>query len=59
MITTQYGSVVTPMESRGDGWIVVKRESDGALREYHASQLRGETQDDLAQIAKFGGGQRA
>lgn len=50
MITTQYGSQMTIIKRTGDGWALVRRESDQVEREWHVSQLRGETKEDFAQL---------
>ena len=47
-IKTIFGSdieVLSPAD--GEGWVKIKRKSDGIEREYHASQLRCDTSEEL------------
>lgn len=50
MITTKFGNEVEIIKRTGDGWASVIRVSDGAIREWHASELCGETPEDFAKL---------
>lgn len=53
MITTQYGNAVKILATLGSGWVKVKRLSDGAIRQWHVCNLRGDTDADLAELNGF------
>lgn len=53
MITTQFGSEVELLRGQDkDGYCKVKRLSDGAVREWHVTELRADNQDDLQRMFK-------
>lgn len=53
MITTQYGSEVELISGQDkEGFCKVRRLSDGAIMEWHVSQLRADNQEELQRIFK-------
>ena len=53
MITTRYGSEVEVLGQQDkDGFIEVRRRSDGVLRSFHVTELRADTQEELQKIYK-------
>ena len=52
---TRFGSTVTVLASTHicDGWVAVRRESDGALREFALSDRRTETAADVALMTRL------
>jgi hypothetical protein len=50
-ITIRFGSEVELLSHvNADGWIKVKRLSDGAEREYHMAELRADTIEELREL---------
>lgn len=48
MITTRFGSEVKVLESANEkGWVKVERVSDGAIHEWHVSEFKCDTKEDL------------